>query len=72
MLVFPSHTSILASHETFWTLFCLPGMVFKVQEMQPRLEALEEAWSRLHTITGAETPEKLIAYWKGNSLELQY
>ena len=36
-----------------------------VQAIQPKLEALEEAWSRLHTITGADSPEKLIAYWKG-------
>jgi len=42
-----------------------PSLV--LQAIQPKLEALEEAWSRLHTITGADSPEKLIAYWKGDS-----
>ena len=42
---------------------CLPHTV--AQTLQPKLEVLEAAWARLHTITGAEAPEDVIAYWEG-------
>ena len=37
-----------------------------VQAVQPKLEAMEAAWSRLHTISGAATPDQVISYWEGN------
>ena len=43
-----------------------------MQAMQPKLEALEEAWSRLHTITGADNPEKLVAYWQGSIVSCSF
>lgn len=36
-----------------------------MQSLQPKVEKMEAAWARLHTITGAETPEEVIAYFKG-------
>ncbi len=44
-----------------------PGVA---QTLQPKLEVLEAAWARLHTITGAETPDDVIAYWEGAALPL--
>lgn len=38
-----------------------------VQGLQPKVEKLEAAWARLHTITGAETPEEVIAYFEGKT-----
>ena len=35
------------------------------QSLQPKVEKMEAAWARLHTITGAETPEEVIAYFEG-------
>ena len=35
------------------------------QSLQPQVEKMEAAWARLHTITGAETPEEVIAYFEG-------
>ena len=34
-----------------------------VQAVQPKLEAMEAAWYRLHSISGAATPDQVIAYW---------
>ena len=36
-----------------------------VQAVQPKLEAMEAAWYRLHSISGAATPDQVIAYWEG-------
>ena len=36
-----------------------------VQAVQPKLEAMEAAWYRLHAISGAATPDQVIAYWEG-------
>ena len=36
-----------------------------MQSLQPKVEKMEAAWARLHTITGAETPEEVIAYFEG-------
>ncbi|KAA6428968.1 MAG: hypothetical protein FRX49_01078 [Trebouxia sp. A1-2] len=33
--------------------------------VQPKLEAMEAAWYRLHSISGAATPDQVIAYWEG-------
>ncbi len=35
------------------------------QSLAPQLEVLEAAWARLHTLTGAESPEDAIAFWQG-------
>lgn len=35
------------------------------QALQPKLESMEASWYRLHTITGADTPEEVIDYWLG-------
>ena len=37
----------------------------QVAALAPKLEAMEAAWYRLHTISGADTPEEVIAYWEG-------
>ncbi|CAL5218617.1 g317 [Coccomyxa viridis] len=37
----------------------------QLQSLQPKVEKMEAAWARLHTITGAETPEEVIAYFEG-------
>jgi hypothetical protein len=26
---------------------------------------MEAAWARLHTLTGADTPQDIIAFWEG-------
>ena len=39
-----------------------------VQGLQPQVEKMETAWARLHTITGAETPEEVLAYFEGMQL----
>lgn len=39
-----------------------------VQAVQPKLEAMEAAWYRLHSISGAATPDQVIAYWEGMTL----
>ena len=36
-----------------------------MQGLQPQVEKMEAAWARLHTITGAETPEEVLAYFEG-------
>lgn len=36
-----------------------------MQAVQPKLEAMEAAWYRLHSISGAATPDQVIAYWEG-------
>ena len=38
---------------------------YVMQSLQPKVEKMEAAWARLHTITGAETPEEVIAYFEG-------
>ena len=35
------------------------------QALAPQLEAMEAAWARLHTLTGANTPQDIIAFWEG-------
>jgi hypothetical protein len=37
----------------------------QVQELAPKIEAMEASWNRLRTITGADEPEEVIAYWEG-------
>ena len=38
-----------------------------LQALQPKLEAMEASWYRLHSISGADTPEEVISYWEGES-----
>ena len=40
-------------------------MCIVLQAVQPKLEAMEAAWFRLHSISGAATPDQVIAYWEG-------
>lgn len=35
------------------------------QALAPKLESMEAAWAGLHTLTGADTPEEIIAFLKG-------
>lgn len=37
----------------------------QVAALAPRVEAMEAQWNRLRAISGAETPEDVIAYWEG-------
>ena len=37
----------------------------QIQELAPKIEAMEASWNRLRTITGADEPEEVIAYWEG-------
>lgn len=37
----------------------------QLQALQPKLEAMEASWYRLHSISGADTPEEVISYWEG-------
>ena len=39
--------------------------MFDLQAVQPKLEAMEAAWYRLHSISGAATPDQVISYWEG-------
>lgn len=55
----------------FWALAC--KQVLKcdrvlAQAVQPKLEAMEAAWYRLHSISGAATPDQVITYWEGTAL----
>lgn len=36
-----------------------------VQALQPKLEAMEAMWFRLHSISGAETPDDVVSHWEG-------
>lgn len=36
-----------------------------VQALAPKLESMEAAWAGLHTLTGADMPEEIIAFLKG-------
>jgi hypothetical protein len=37
----------------------------QIQELAPKIEAMEASWNRLRTITGADEPEEVISYWEG-------
>ena len=37
----------------------------KVAALAPKVEAMEYSWNRIRTISGADTPEDVIAYWEG-------
>jgi outer membrane protein assembly factor BamD (BamD/ComL family) len=37
----------------------------QIQELAPKIDAMEASWNRLRTITGADEPEEVIAYWEG-------
>lgn len=37
----------------------------RVQALAPKVEAMEASWNRIRTISGADTPEEVIAYWEG-------
>jgi hypothetical protein len=37
----------------------------QIQALAPKLEAMEASWNRLRTISGADEPEEVIAYWEG-------
>lgn len=37
------------------------------QELQPQLQALENQWFSLHTLTGANTPEEVVTFWEGGA-----
>ena len=55
----------VATHCNLW--------LFGLQAVQPKLEAMEAAWYRLHSISGAATPDQVIAYWEGiHTLEYTY
>ncbi len=36
-----------------------------MQALQPKLEAMEAMWFRLHSISGAETPDDVVSHWEG-------
>ena len=48
---------------------CRPALTLRctLQALQPKLEAMEASWYRLHSISGADTPEEVISYWEGES-----
>lgn len=37
----------------------------RVQALAPKVEAMEASWNRIRTISGADSPEDVIAYWEG-------
>lgn len=37
----------------------------KVAALAPKVEAMEASWNRIRTISGADTPDDVIAYWEG-------
>ncbi|KAG2493525.1 hypothetical protein HYH03_008339 [Edaphochlamys debaryana] len=37
----------------------------KVAALAPKVEAMEHSWNRIRTISGADTPEEVLAYWEG-------
>ena len=37
----------------------------QIQALAPKIEAMEASWNRLRTISGADEPEGVIAYWEG-------
>lgn len=37
----------------------------QIQSLAPKIEAMEASWNRLRTISGAETPNDVIAFWEG-------
>ncbi|GMH32341.1 hypothetical protein BSKO_00175 [Bryopsis sp. KO-2023] len=37
----------------------------QIQALAPKIEAMEASWNRLRTISGADTPTDVIAYWEG-------
>ncbi|KAK9834194.1 hypothetical protein WJX81_007569 [Elliptochloris bilobata] len=36
-----------------------------LQALAPKLESMEAAWAQLHTLTGADTPQEIIAFLEG-------
>lgn len=48
---------------------CRPALTSQctLQALQPKLEAMEASWYRLHSISSADTPEEVISYWEGES-----
>jgi hypothetical protein len=39
----------------------------RVAALAPKVEAMEMSWNRIRTISGADTPDDVIAYWEGES-----
>lgn len=37
----------------------------RVAALAPKVEAMEASWNRIRTISGADTPDDVIAYWEG-------
>lgn len=37
----------------------------RVAALAPKVEAMEMSWNRIRTISGADTPDDVIAYWEG-------
>ncbi len=37
----------------------------RVAALAPKVEAMEASWNRIRTISGADTPEEVLAYWEG-------
>ncbi|GLC33234.1 hypothetical protein PLESTF_000156500 [Pleodorina starrii] len=37
----------------------------RVAALAPKVEAMEHSWNRIRTISGADTPEEVLAYWDG-------
>ncbi|KAG2438191.1 hypothetical protein HXX76_005797 [Chlamydomonas incerta] len=37
----------------------------RVAALAPKVEAMEHSWNRIRTISGADTPEEVLAYWEG-------
>ena len=36
-----------------------------MQALQPKLEAMEAMWFRLHSISGADSPDDVVSHWEG-------
>jgi hypothetical protein len=39
----------------------------QVASLAPKIDALEALWNRVRTISGADTPEDVLAYWNSES-----
>ncbi|MEW5300191.1 MAG: hypothetical protein WDW36_003138 [Sanguina aurantia] len=37
----------------------------RVAKLAPKVEAMEASWNRIRTISGADSPDEVIAYWQG-------
>lgn len=45
------------------TAWCMYTCAVQVASLAPKIDALEALWNRVRTISGADTPEDVLAYW---------